>query len=492
MLTAIEIENFKGVGERVRIPIRPITLLFGANSAGKSTILHALQYAYEVLAHGNTDADITERGGEHLNLGGFRNLVHNRDTSNHITLAFELDLSKQDLPTYGAPENMDISAHVETARIEITIGWDDVSQRAIPLKYSVALNGEHTADITIPSGEKFGAVANYNIRHPIVGKMWDPEFVESWEDWVPIQLQHLTGVVPNWKDRLEYVRIEGDDYLEYGEHVLSQVLVGVGEIFTEYLAKMRYIGPIRKILPRNYERIISRSDTRWFDGTAAWDEILNASDHFVKKVGNWLEGPDKLNTGYGLKVQRYREVDMASPFALSIQQGSLTDDVDDIKKTFLGFPEQRKVRLIDSTTRQEYALHDLGVGISQLTPVVITALMSSTKMLVVEQPELHIHPQVQVGLGDLFASQIKERDSLFLIETHSEHLILRLLRRIRETYEDEPVPEELRISHSDVSIIYVENNDSGVSLTPIGVDESGEFTSRWPKGFFDERAEELF
>lgn len=492
MLSSIEIENFKGVGKKVCIPIRPVTLLFGANSAGKSTILHALQYVYEVLAHRNTDADITERGGEHLNLGGFRNLVHNRNVANHITLAFELDFTKQDLPTYGAPVSMDISSHVEKARIEIIIGWNDVSEHAVPLKYSVHLNGEYTADITIPSGEKFGAVANYNIRHPIVKKIWDPEEVDSWDDWVPIQLQHLTGVIPNWKERLEYVRVEGNDYLEYGEHVLSQVLVGVGEVFTEYLAKMRYIGPIRKIMPRNYERIISRSDTRWYDGTAAWDELLNASDGFVKKVNNWLEDQDKLNTGYGLKVRRSREVDMNSPFAIAIQQGTLSSDISDIKKEFLSFPEQRKVRLIDALTRQEYALHDLGVGISQLTPVVITALMQSTRMLVVEQPELHIHPQVQVGLGDLFASQIKERDSLFLIETHSEHLILRLLRRIREAYEGEPVPEELRISHEDISIIYVENNESGVSLTPIGVDETGEFTARWPKGFFDERAEELF
>ena len=132
MITAIELENFKGVGDRVRIPIRPITLLFGANSAGKSTILHALHYAYEILAHRNADADITERGGEHLNLGGFRNLVHGRDTSRHITLAFELDLSERDLSTYGGPEAMDISSHVQTARIDMLISWDSGAQKAIP------------------------------------------------------------------------------------------------------------------------------------------------------------------------------------------------------------------------------------------------------------------------------------------------------------------------------------------------------------------------
>ena len=390
---------------------------------------------------------------------------------------------------------MDISSHVQTARIDMLISWDSGAQKAIPTAYKISINGEGAAKLTIPNGEKFGAVASYNMAHPIVSHLWDD--VESFDilSWEPIEIDGLTSVIPNWKEKLQYIYKDGNEYMPHGDYVLSQVLVGVGEIFTEYLAKMRYIGPIRKILPRNYERVISRHDTRWFDGTAAWDTILHASDGFVTRVGTWLEDPDRLNTGYGIKIQRYREVDMASPFALSIGQGTLTQDIDDIKKAFMAFPERRKVRIVDANTRHEYSLHDLGVGISQLTPVVITALHPATKLMVVEQPELHIHPKVQTGLGDLFISQanlIAERESQFLIETHSEHLILRILRRIREFYEGEPLPDELKISHEDLSIVYVENSDDGVLITPIGVDETGEFTSRWPKGFFDERAEELF
>lgn len=495
MITAIELENFKGVGHRVRIPIRPITLLFGANSAGKSTILHALHYAYEILAHRNADADITERGGEHLNLGGFRNLVHGRDTTKRIALAFELDLEERDLPTYGGPDAMDISSHVKAARIEIEVGWSEAEQKAVPLLYKVSINGEEAGFLNLPNGEKYGAVAQYNMGHPIVKNLWDD--VENFDilSWEPIQIDRLFSVIPNWKEKLQYIEDSNNTYIPDGDYVLSQVLVGVGEIFTEYLAKMRYIGPIRKILPRNYERVISRHDTRWFDGTAAWDTILHASDSFVGKVGTWLEDSERLNTGYGIKIQRYREVDMASPFALSIGQGTLTQDIDDIKQAFMTFPERRKVRIVDANTRHEYSLYDLGVGISQLTPVVITALHPATKLMVVEQPELHIHPKVQTGLGDLFISQANlnaERESQFLIETHSEHLILRILRRIREFNEGEPLPDELKISHEDLSIVYVENADEGVSITPIGVNETGEFTNRWPKGFFDERAEELF
>ena len=64
MITAITIENFKGIAEAITIPIRPITLLFGKNSAGKSTILQAMHYAREILQHRNPDPDKTVRWGQ--------------------------------------------------------------------------------------------------------------------------------------------------------------------------------------------------------------------------------------------------------------------------------------------------------------------------------------------------------------------------------------------------------------------------------------------
>src|SRR5262245_34083265 len=90
MITSISIENFKGIGPRVTIPLKPITLLFGPNSAGKSTILHAIHYAREVLERNTVDADRTLSGGPFVRLGGFPTLVHNHDATRAVTLAFEL------------------------------------------------------------------------------------------------------------------------------------------------------------------------------------------------------------------------------------------------------------------------------------------------------------------------------------------------------------------------------------------------------------------
>ena len=75
MITKITLENFKSIKDRVEIDIKPITLLFGPNSAGKSTVVQALHYLKEVLRY-NLDPGKTSIGGEAIDLGGFANLVH--------------------------------------------------------------------------------------------------------------------------------------------------------------------------------------------------------------------------------------------------------------------------------------------------------------------------------------------------------------------------------------------------------------------------------
>jgi predicted ATPase len=103
---------------------------------------------------------------------------------------------------------------------------------------------------------------------------------------------------------------------------------------------------------------------------------------------------------------------------------------------------------------------------------------------------LHVHPRVQVAIGDLLTQN--ENDTSFLIETHSEHLILRILRRIRETTDDE-LPEGLNsVLPKSVSIVYLESSSEGVTARQIQIDNDGEIDGHWPEGFFEERAKELF
>src|SRR5690606_16394738 len=93
MIKKLEIKNFKGIGDPgVEVEFKPITLLFGPNSAGKSTIIQALHYAREIFLRKNFNPTSVLSGGSILNLGGFRNIVHNHNIENTITLKFDFDL----------------------------------------------------------------------------------------------------------------------------------------------------------------------------------------------------------------------------------------------------------------------------------------------------------------------------------------------------------------------------------------------------------------
>src|ERR1700739_3276201 len=93
-LSRIEIENLKGISARQAIDLKPITLLFGPNSVGKSTILQALHYLREILERRNVDPDVTIAGGL-TDLGGFTSLVHNHELDRAIRLKIEMDLSDE-------------------------------------------------------------------------------------------------------------------------------------------------------------------------------------------------------------------------------------------------------------------------------------------------------------------------------------------------------------------------------------------------------------
>ena len=134
-------------------------------------------------------------------------------------------------------------------------------------------------------------------------------------------------------------------------------------------------------------------------------------------------------------------------------------------------------------------IEDVGVGISQVIPVLLAA---NSSRVYIQQPELHLHPRLQAQLADIFVEQVN-RAPIFVIETHSEHFLLRLLRRIRETYLSD-IPHTLfSLKAEDIVVLYVDKTKEGTSnIVQLRLSEEGEFIDRWPNGFFTERDGELF
>jgi predicted ATPase len=148
--------------------------------------------------------------------------------------------------------------------------------------------------------------------------------------------------------------------------------------------------------------------------------------------------------------------------------------------------------LIDRRTNTSVTHRDVGIGVSQVLPVLVHAYANEGKLIAIEQPEIHLHPALQAELGDLFiGSALGELKNTFILETHSEHLILRILRRVRETTENKLPPGATPVKPEDITVVYVDPTAKGSVVKPLTVTPDGDFAEPWPDGFFAERLADL-
>ena len=542
LIRSLALKNFKGFSDEVCIELRPITLLFGANSAGKSSVLQALQYMREILDRQNVNADRTLQGGEAVDLGGFLNLVYGRDPQKKVEIAVEMELGATSIPElvpdafedwqtsdeqvwwmYNTLQN--IRRAVKTVAIRLTIGWNEQREQPIVQGYEIATNGEWCLSIV---SNRDGRDAQMRINHANPVFMVDApdgdELLSLLDDFVnpedlaqPVErpgaseptkspgktsilsslfsavqeagmerpgdglrawLTGFRGALPRL-DQMLFIPAPGAKGAENVYMVreftafLSWLTVGPALLLREQLGQMRYIGPLRRIPPRGLEVSLTKSDSAWSDGMAAWETLVTGSQDLVERVSDWMQSPAKLGTGYAVTRKAFQEFDPNHPVPQPIG------------------PIRKRAQLVDGAglTLQP---QDVGVGISQVLPVVVAAQDGSASVVCIEQPELHIHPAVQVGLGDLFIDGAVNQGLSFLIETHSEHLILRLLRRIREAAELTSQVTDQPPSPALIGVYCLTKRNGAVTIDEIPVTKDGDFAKPWPQGFFDERGAELF
>lgn len=133
---------------------------------------------------------------------------------------------------------------------------------------------------------------------------------------------------------------------------------------------------------------------------------------------------------------------------------------------------------------------EVGSGISYVMPVL--ASLWHANMSWISQPELHLHPEAQCNMGDVLIRAFN-RGKFSVTETHSEHLLLRMLRRIRQTSNGTCPDPELKCLPEQVSVLYFEPTVDGCTrIKRLRVTRHGDFMDRWPSGFFEERGRELF
>ena len=617
LITAVEIENFKGIGRPVRVELRPVTLLFGGNSVGKSTVLHALCYAHEILSHRNVDARTTELGGAQVDLGGFQQFVHGHDLKRSVRLRFELNLRHRQLPDLAgegithAPSDIpfeydhDVLSDAESGWLELIVEWSGEREVPIVSRYEIGVDGQLVGRITEPAstGE---ARLWVNREHRLLGcgtggpndmvfrrtgevheaggaaehgqRLWSTTVQSVPSSAVPSLAKVLRITSDDdesdlWDRKLELISAKLDKLVakinepavaeakldklkaEFSElsaakptggaarYSLSVLLPGTGRLVCDELALFRYLGPLRVLHPGAGVGGSGWDRMGWADGSAAW-ELLNRHARVkpdqdiqdksngprahvkvrgveaVRQVSDWLSRKDRLDTGYKLNVNRVVRLRADAPLVGGLnkdvegeklgvslaagEEGTLGVELakDIVKKApaevaalldqIADAPVHSEIQIVDTRAGLPVRTSDIGVGISQLLPVVVAVLDPDRPgFTAIEQPELHLHPRLQVELGDLFAERAA-RGGVLLIETHSEHLLLRIMKRMRQTSDGtlrEGVPE---VRPDDVNVLFVELYDDQTLIREMPLNERGELVDAWPGGFFEEDLREIF
>ena len=306
------------------------------------------------------------------------------------------------------------------------------------------------------------------------------------------------------------------------ENILGSLLSESNKLLRSYLDTLHYLGSQRAYPERGFT-FNTRRDINWkANGGEAWDR-LTQDGTLRDKVNLWLQEPSHLKTPYKLAMRKFVDLENTEGLIereILDQMEKATDglvdeypektildetnfDAEEIAKLIsLKAVESGEVEsysdlyLIDTNSNTIVSHRDVGVGITQLIPILATAMSLEGKTVLIEEPESHLHPKAQTELADVFIQSAlgDGPTNTFIIETHSEHFILRVLRRIRECYESpEDYPEGLpKISPQDVSVIYMDPGKAGARAHVLRISEDGDFLDKWPAGFFEERREELF
>ena len=560
MLHALELENFKAFGKRSRIPFAPITLIFGENSAGKSTILQALNLLKQTRESREADVPLLLRGGnEIVDLGSFQELVFDHDLKRTLSVRVEAAVDRR-IPFRSSHRKNKIAIEFSFKRSptqpEILLEQIGIygvgSSECIakfqplgPLEKSKAFSRRAGFYRRLPhtsrsfSSSKVTSLKCVDLTEKT--EYWEQEFqwCENNEGQICSRLEERKAHLERSLERQTDEEIE-DDEQEYSNEESNRLQKNIdllsadlefflsGFDLESYISKRRQeemdmIMDVQGFLPiqiRSRERntIITRARSLLNQQSALLnqqsDDIVFSAPEFVRVAGRALErvlevlfpmGPFRRppERWYIFRGTTPQDVGYRGNLLpdLLFRNSKLVEETNGwLKQLDIGYELTVKsigtdsgdlfeVRLIDTRRKEKVnednvnvALPDVGFGISQLLPFIVQSLVSEEQIISIEQPEVHVHPKLQADLGELLAEAIKEpRRNQFIIETHSEHLILRLQRLI---YEKKIKPE-------DVSVIYVSRGPEGAKAERLRLDEEGDFIDEWPKGFFLERLREL-
>lgn len=553
MLSGLIIENFKTFGGVHPIPLAPLTVIYGANSSGKSSILQALLFLKQNVHLNDDPSSPVLLDGPIVDLGGFRQLVHLHQIANRVSVTplFRVASSNAENNQRGQSESqhkgrmlgIGSSIELDINNMPCLTSWvryDDL----IPAPAEVL--PIHARGNILPKTE--GAARQKVLaRSAIRSILGLPS-----EDKLLFLLQYLQKCLFHLQDYVHKsfaIQTNSSFILEFTDYLIRQIDIINNEFATpqsglgEYELPRSLVSRCRKLFHATdgqtifddfplylIEYIISETDTIYYLNDTEFaryrrqmERVTDVGPAAKPEESPNLDRSDLIETGNGRSelgidprshetkkflsgiahVGPARQVQgRFGQYALeptenvgTIGENLLTvlvsspDIVEQVNfwLSILNIRYRLAVQIHDKNSRlasivvqdlvsnSTSSLSDVGFGVGQIIPILAELCSSRDGALLIEQPELHLHPSAQGLLARLLIEASRRRQ--VIIETHSEHLVLAIQRCVQDQ----------DLSSSDVSVLLVTKQKSGSRVQQMELTEDGNFAEPWLDEFFPDR-----
>jgi predicted ATPase len=420
MLNKLKLTHFKA-WEKLDIDLAPLTLLFGTNSSGKSSILHALLLLKQTAASYDRNQHINFGGNErdYISFGSYRDLVFGHEADERINV--ELHWQSQQKGEFRTHQL------IENPHIRYFVRWRQLSDNVVIERLS------------------------YETEDSIFLRMERKQDQYSYE--APRGLKDTRGrnpYLPPPESCYAIPAFIADHYVDFNPLEFNLQ-------FEAFMRRLYYLGPLRRYPQREY---------RW---TGSAPSEVGKEGEFAVEA---LIASQRRNPGVSTRKSKSKAPTLIESVAIWLKRLEL---VQDFEINAID-PDNRYYRtaVTTSESRIPSSILDVGFGVSQVLPVItLLFFVPEHSIVLLEQPELHLHPSAQAHLADLFIEVIKTRHLQLIVESHSEHLVRRLQRRLAE---QAIVPQDLRM-------YFCTKETQGSQIEVIQSDLFGQIEN-WPENFF--------
>ena len=445
MLTSLRIQNFKSWRDTGSVRLAPLTVIFGANSAGKSSLGHLLLALKQTAL--STDRKRALNLGDTttlIDLGTFADCLHGHDLERILAFDVSWKLPK-DLEVWDPVAFTDRFSG-DSLALHVTLVADRRTQqpRTTALKYRLSAAGDVTLDAEVSRTDS-GKFELKSDQFRLVKSQGRPWPVEEPEKFYRLSEASIA-------------RFQNAGFLT--DFALATEAM---------LRRITYLGPLREPPQRIYQ---------WSGDTP---EDVGQRGQFAIAAILAAEGEGRrLNRGVRQSLKSFAE------FIAGWMKDVGVIDSFTVKSVAQGRKEY-EVLVKTNASAPEVKITDVGFGVSQVLPALVQAFYCPPDSTVwMEQPEIHLHPQVQAELADVFISAIQARENgrprntQLIIESHSEHFLNRLQRRVAEQ----------KVGPEDVAVYFARRAAGATELEPLRLNSYGDIEN-WPENFFGNEMADL-